>query len=300
MELLESSLLVLMKGSYNAFLPILYLTLSLKQLESGKHAAGLASLQEALNIELDVTLRESVEMREETVSWYIAMVDTLVKIGEFKLARKTVDRVIKIAESLPELARQHHWIFRSYLFKGHIHNEMQEFVTAIESLKHALLHVPKIFGETFDKFEEFVCRKMIAIAYFHERSYKDALTSMNGALSIIKDRFSEGSIGEASLYVWVAAVAEKMENKSLALSNLRLAYNMYSNILGKTHAKTQQCYIAYATALTYRYGLICHILDSDCETHRRLIFYLTSTFPLCYLLKLAPDELFSLSSLPPQ
>jgi hypothetical protein len=63
---------------------------------------------------------------------------------------------------------------------------------------------------------------------------------------------------------------------------------------------TQQCYIAYATALTYRYGLICHILDSDCETHRRLIFYLTSTFPLCYLLKLAPDELFSLSSLPPQ
>ncbi len=213
MELLESSLLVLMKGSYNAFLPILYLTLSLKQLESGKHEAGLASLQEALNIELDVTLRESVEMREETVSWYIAMVDTLVKIGEFILARKTIDRVIKIAESLPELARQHYWIFRSYLFKGHIHNEMQEFVTAIESLKHALLHVPKISGETFDKFEEFVCRKMIAIAYFHERSYKDALTSMNGALSIIKDRFSEGSIGEASLYLWVAAVAEKMENK---------------------------------------------------------------------------------------
>ena len=249
MELLESSLPVFTKGSNNSILPILYVTLGSKQLESGKYEAGLASLQEALDIELDVTLRESGEIRMLAFSRYIAMVNTLVEIVEFKFARKTLDRTIKIAESLPELGGQHLWIFRCYSWKGWIHNEMQEFSTAIESLKHALLHVPKISDETFDKFEELVCRKLIAIAYFHRRSYKDALTSIYDALSIIKDLRPEGSVVEAELYPFVTAVARKMENKSLVLSNLRLAYKMYSKILGETHVKTQQCYIAYARAL---------------------------------------------------
>ena len=249
MELLESSLPVLMKGSYRAILPPLYLKLGSKQLESGEYEAGLASLQQALDIELDITLQESVGIRKLTVSCYIAMVNSLVTIGEFKLARKTIDRVIKIAESLPELGAQHLCIFRCYFLKGRIHHEMREFATAIESLKHALLHVSKISHETFDKFEEFECRKMIAIAYFFERSYKDALTSMYDALSIIKDLRPEGSVDEAELYLLVTAVAREMENKSLVLSNLRLAYKMYSNILEETDAKTEQCYIAYARAL---------------------------------------------------
>ena len=250
MELLESSLSgMIMNGGYKAFLPPLYLTLGSKQLESGKYEAGLASLQGALDIELDITLRASVEFRKLTVSCYIAMVNSLVKIGEFRLARKTIDKVIKIAESLPELGGQHLWIFRCYSLKGRIYTKMREFDTAIKSLKHALLHVPKISDETFDKFEEFVCRKLIATAYIFERSYKDALTSMYDAFSIIKDIFPEGSVDEAELYLLVSAVARKMQNKSLALSNLRLAYKMYSNILGKTHAKTRRCYIAYARAL---------------------------------------------------
>ncbi len=249
MELLKSSLPVIMKGSYKEFLIPLYLALGSKQLESGNYEAGLASLQQALDIDLDITLKESVEIREMTVLCHIAMVITLVKIGEFKLARKTIDRVIKIAESLPELGAQHFWIFRCYSLKGCIHHEMREFATAIESLKHALLHVPKISDETFDKFDEFGCRKEIATAYFYEKSYKDALTSMYDALSIIKDLRPEGSVDEAELYLLVSEVAQKMENRSLVLSNLRLAYKMYSNILGETHAKTEQCYIAYARAL---------------------------------------------------
>ncbi len=249
MELLESSLPVFMKSGYTPLLAPLYLMLGSKQLEAGKYKAGLASLQEALDIKLDVTQRESVQIRKMTVSCYIAMVNSLVTIGEFKLARKTIGRVIRIAESLPDLGGQHLWVFRCYSLKGHIHHEMREFSTAIESLKHALLHVPKISDETFDKFEEFQCCFRIAIAYFHQRYYKDALTSMYDALSIIKDLRPEGSVDEAELYLFVTAVARKMENKSLVLSNLRLAYKMYSNTLGETHAKTQQCYIAYARAL---------------------------------------------------
>ena len=249
MELLKSSLPVIMKGSYKEYLIPLYLALGSKQLESGKYEAGLASLQQALDIELDITLKERVEIRMLTVSCYIAMVQTLIKIGEFKLARKTIDRVIKIAESLPELGGQHLGVFRCYSLKGCIHNEMREFPTAIESLKHALLHVTKISDKTFVKFDEFICRIEIATAYCYERSYKDALTSMYDALSIIKDLRPEGSVDEAKLYLFITEVARKMENKSLVLSNLRLAYKMYSNILGETHVKTQQCYIAYARAL---------------------------------------------------
>ncbi len=249
MDLLESNLPVIMKDTSKALLSLLYLLYGSKQLESGKYEAGLASLQEALDVELDVTLQGNVEIRENTVPCYITMVNSLIKIGKFKLARKTIDRVIKIAESLPELGGQHLWVFRCYSLKGCIHNEMREFATAIKSLKHALRHVTKISDETFDKFEEIECRYRIAAAYFFERSYKDALTSMYEALSIIKDLLPEGSVDEAELYLSVSEVAQRMKNKSLVLSNLRLAYKMYSNNLGETHAKTQQCYIAYARAL---------------------------------------------------
>ena len=34
-----------------------------------------------------------------------------------------------------------------------------------------------------------------------------------------------------------------MKNKSLAVNNFRLAYKMYSKILGSKHPLTEQCYI---------------------------------------------------------
>ncbi len=52
MDLLESNLPVIMKDTSKALLSFLYLLYGSKQLESGKYEAGLASLQEALDIEL--------------------------------------------------------------------------------------------------------------------------------------------------------------------------------------------------------------------------------------------------------
>ncbi|CAB3984782.1 WD repeat-containing alr2800 [Paramuricea clavata] len=247
MELLQSSL-SLIRESRRPLLPILFLTLGSNQVESGKYKAGLAFLQEALDIELQVTLRSTLDIRELTVLYHISMVKALNNIGKFKLARKVIDRATQIAESLPE-GSQDVWIFRCYAWKGCIQNKMREYITAIDFLKHALLWLPKISHESCDKFDEFVCHSAIAIAYFHVGSYKDALTSFYEALSVIKGRFLEGSIPEAGVYVDVAKVAQKMKNKTLEVSNLRLAYKMHSKVLGENHSKTEISYIAYIRAL---------------------------------------------------
>ena len=247
MELLQSSL-SLIRESRRPFLPILYLRLGSNQVESGKYKAGLASLQEALDIELEVTLRSTLGIRRLTVFYHISMVKALNNFGKFKLARKVIDRATQIAESLPE-GSQDVWMFRCYTWKGCIQNQMREYITAIDSLKHALLRLPKISHESCDKLEEFGCHSAIAATYFYVGSYKDALTSFYDALSVIKGRFLEGSIPEAGVYVNVAKVAQKMKKKTLEVSNLRLAYKMYSNVLGETHSQTQVTYIAYIRAL---------------------------------------------------
>ena len=247
MELLESSL-PLIKESNRSFLPILYSRLSSIQVESGKYKAGLASLQEALDIKLEITQTSNLIIRKLTVVCYISMVKALNNIGKFKLARKVIDRATQIAESLPQ-GSQHLWIFRCYTWKGRIQNKMREYITAIDSLKQALLELPKISPESCDKFEEFDCHRAIATAHFYVVSYKDALTSCYEALSVIKGRFPEGSVPEAGVYVDVATVAQKMKNKTLEVSNLRLAYKMYSKVLGETHSQTQVTYIAYIRAL---------------------------------------------------
>ena len=247
MELLESSL-SLVKESHKPFLPILYLRLGSIQVESGKYKAGLAFLQEALDIELEITLRSDFIIRAVTVIFHISMVKALFNIGKFKLARKVIDRSTQIAESLPE-GSQHLWIFRCYAWKGHIQNKMREYITAIDSLKHALLRFPKISDESCYKLEEFECRRAIATAHFYVGSYKDALTSFYDALSVIKGRFPEGSIAEAEVYLLVASVAQKMKNKTLKVSNLRVAYKMYSKVFGENHSQTEVTYIAYARAL---------------------------------------------------
>ena len=247
MELLKSCLPVI-KEIYRSLLPALYLRLGSKQVESGKYKAGLAFFQEALDIELEITLRSKLTIREMTVSCYIAMVETLFGIGKFKLTRKAIERATQVAESLPE-CRQYLWIFRCYTWKGRIQNKMREYITAIDSLKHALLQLPQICHQSCNKFEEFQCHSAIATAYFYVGSYKDALTSFYDALSVIKGRFPEGSEGEAQVYLRLAKVAQKMKNKTLKVSNLRLAYKMCSNVLGKTHSQTEVIYIAYARAL---------------------------------------------------
>ncbi|CAB4035950.1 WD repeat-containing alr2800, partial, partial [Paramuricea clavata] len=247
MELLESSL-SLIKESGRPFLPALYLRLGSMQVESGKYKAGLAFLQEALDIELEVTLRSNFITRAVTVLCYISMVKALNNIEKFKLARKVIDRATQIAESFPE-GSKHLWIFRCYTWKGRIQNNMREYITAIDSLKHAFLQLPKISHESCNKFEEFECHWAIAVAHFYVGSYKDALTSFYDALFVIKDRSPVESVAEAQVYLHIAKVAQKMKNKTLEASNLRLAYKMYSNVLGETHSQTQVTYIAYIRAL---------------------------------------------------
>ena len=247
MELLDRSLTMI--EEYKWHLPILYLKLGSTQLQSGKYDAGLASLNEALDIELEVTLQEMVGIRQCTVSSYISMLSTLFEIGKSSLARRAIDRVIKIAESLPEVGAQHPLVFECYMWKGLIHTAMQEYVPAIESFEHVLLQLSKISYEVNVKSEEFLCRKAIATAYFYQESYQDALTSMYGALSVIKDIFPEGSEDEADSYLLVATIARELKNKSLKVNNLRLAYKMFSKILGSNHPMTEQCYITYVRAL---------------------------------------------------
>jgi tetratricopeptide (TPR) repeat protein len=246
LELLQSSLPVI-KGNNRSFLPLLYSRLGSKQVTSGKYKAGLASFQEALDIELEIILRNHA-IREATVLYYIEMAVTLINIGKFKLARKTIERATQIVESLPE-CRKHFGIFRCNYWKGRIQIEMREYVAAIDSLKLALLQLPKILHESCDKLEVFACHKAIAVAYFFVGSYKDALTAFYDALSVIKDIFPEGSVAEAQVYLFVAKSAHKMKNKTLEVSNFRLAYKMYSKVLGEAHSQTQITYIAYARAL---------------------------------------------------
>ncbi|CAB3997094.1 tetratricopeptide repeat 28-like [Paramuricea clavata] len=250
MTLLESCLPVI-KENYKSLLSIVYLGLGSKQVESGKYEAGLASFHEALAIELQVTLESNFAIRLTTVSGYITMVETLFNIEKFKLAGKAIDRAFQIAESLriPEVDGQHLGIFRCYYWKGRIQIEMHEYMTAIDSLKCALLQLSKILHEFSDTFDVFECHSAIATAYFFVGYYKDSLTSFYDALSVIKYLFPEGSENEAEVYVAVAKVAQEMKNKTLEVSNLRFGYKMHSKVLGENHSKTEISYIAYVRAL---------------------------------------------------
>ena len=233
---------------YKPLRAAILLKLAERQLGSGKSQDGFAFLQEAFNIKLEDTLLDRASLRESTVSCYVAVTRTLVSIEKFKLAKRAVNRATKIAESLPE-CKQHVSFFYCYSLKGRIHNKMKEYVAAIDCLRDALLQLPKFSPDAIDKPEELECRLNIGEAYFFTKSYQDALTSLYDALSILKDLFPEGSKNEGDLYIFVAAIAYEMKNKSLEVNNLRLAYKMFSKVLGSNHSSTKQCYIAYAGAL---------------------------------------------------
>jgi tetratricopeptide (TPR) repeat protein len=236
------------KEEMQPFLKILHLRLAAKKFESGNHDSGLEFLQKAFNITFDQIMLADVYSRNGIIEWYGEIVRILVEVGKFKLAGEVIERATKIAESLPE-CRKHPSIFRCHVLKGHIFNEMREYDAAIESLGHALLQLPKLSHDVIDKSEEFECRHELAKAYWFKESYEKALTSYYDALSVVKDISPEGSEGEGNLYFAVAAIASRIKNKPLVVNNLRLAYKMYSKILGRNHPKTELCYIEYARAL---------------------------------------------------
>ena len=246
-ELLERDLrsLNVVEVDEKPFLPIFYLTVASKQLESGKHEAGFASLLAALDIELDVSLQADPAVRQDTVLCYLEMLDGLIKIKKSKFHMKIINRALQFAESLPEHL-QSSSLFCCYCWKGIVHNRMQEFASAIQFLEHALT---KHSEKANDKFIEFQCQQQIAFAYYNEGRYKDALTSQYEALSITKDIYPDGSEKEAESFNIAAVIAEKLGNKKLMVSNLRLRCKMYSKVLGQNHPKTQASYLEYVRGL---------------------------------------------------
>lgn len=90
---------------------------------------------------------------------------------------------------------------------------------------------------------------MVAIASFGLGAYEKALSFLYRALPILQNCFPKGSEGEANLYLQLAKVAKKMKSRVLFVNNSRLAYKVFSKVLGEMHLKTQQSYIFYARAL---------------------------------------------------
>ena len=241
MELLDRCLPVI-KENAKWLLPMLYLTVGLNQLESGKKEDGLAFIQEVLDLDLDDIQRAHADIRGMTVVSYNESVLALINIGKYKLAKKIIDRALQIAESMTG-AEKPPMIAQCYFVKGLIHNNEQEYASAIKALQYALEQQrSKVSSESFDKLLEFRIRSAIATAYYCQGTYKDAL---NELFSIIKDRLVEGSENEAETYVFAVEIAQKMKIKSLVARNLQLAYNTYSKVLGEHHPKTQH----YHTAL---------------------------------------------------
>ena len=231
------------------FLPVLFLKLADNQLESGKYEAALTSLQKALDFELDVLREAACECRVQTVYCYLQVLNTLLRIGTpDQLVRKLFDKAIEVSGLLPK-CRQPYWLFCCYSGKAVFHDEKQEYVEEIDSLKEALLQFSKIPDERKDNMSEFLCLCQIARAQIHEKNYEEALKYSYEAISVMKNIFPEGSEVEANLFLMVAQVANELSNKKLVVSNLRLAYKMCSKVLGENHPKTHMLYLTYVQAL---------------------------------------------------
>ena len=249
-ELLDRGLrsLHVVRDDEKSYLPLFHLTVALKQLESGKHKAGIASLQAALDIELDVLLQADpgTEVRQKTVSYLLQILNVLVEEHKTKFCMKIINTALQLAESLPKPV-QSSFLFLCYLQKGVFHNEMQEYVSAINCLQQALTEFSK---ENNDKVEELLCQMQIAISYWKVGRYKNALRSQYKALSLIKDLYPDGSKEEAMCFYNLASTARQLKNRKLVVTNLRLAYKMFLKVLGQIHMKTQEVYSEYVYALT--------------------------------------------------
>ena len=244
-ELLDRSVRSLDVVVDNPFLPIFYLTVALKQLESGKYEAGIASLQAALDVDLDVSLQGSPELRHDTVSCYLQMLNTLVKMKKCKFFIEIINKALQLAESLPKHL-QSSSLFFCYYWKGVVHNRKREFSYAIQFLENALT---KLSEEANDKLTELQCQQEITVAYYNEGRYKDALKSQYDALCIINYIYPDGSEKEAESFHIAAVIAQKLGNKKLMMSNLRFRYKMYSKVLGQNHQKTHASYLEFVYAL---------------------------------------------------
>jgi tetratricopeptide (TPR) repeat protein len=225
----------LVKKHASCLLPILYMTVGFNQLESGKTKAGLTFIQNALDLGLDPIQQAHALIRGMTVTSYSKVVLPTIKMKEYKLAKKIIDRALHIAESVPEPEKPR-VMLNCYFLRGCFYTNTQNYSSAIKSLRTALLHLSEDSSDS-----ECAIRWNIAIAHDCQGSYKDALHEL---FFIIKNGLVEGSEKEGDTYCLIANISRKLEKSSLVAQNLQLAYNMYLKVLGKDHPKTRQCLVA--------------------------------------------------------
>jgi tetratricopeptide (TPR) repeat protein len=128
-----------------------------------------------------------------------------------------------------------------YFLRGCLYNNTQNYSSAIELLKDALLHLSDDSSEYQGSSLEYAIRWNIATAHDCQGSYKDALHEL---FFIIKNGLVEGSEKEGDTYCLIANISRKLKKSSLVARNLQLAYNMYLKVLGKDHPKTRKCFTA--------------------------------------------------------
>ena len=227
------------KSDFPEYFPSLFVMLAHINLRSGQYESGIALLRDALAVALNVLLELDEDCLYTMVFYYPFIYKTLVAIGKSEF---------RISESQFKL-KQVRWVFHSYFWKGQIHIKNKKYAAAIESLECAIQNVTGIHRLDKDKVVEHQCRYLLAEAYTHVGRYEDALHSLYQVLSMVRKMFPEGSTREAQLLRSVGSIAQKMKNRKLVVNNFRLAYKMYSKVLGENHAQTQACYLNYILAL---------------------------------------------------
>ena len=236
------------KSDFPELFPLLSVMVSDNNLHSGKYESGIALLRDALEVKLNVVLELDDTCLYTMVFSYSSIYENLVSEGKSELAQRVADRALQISESQAKF-KQPCWIFHSGFWKGRMHYKYKKYAAAIESLECAIQNVTGLHGLNYGVVLEYQCRCLLAEVYTHEERYEDALHSLYQALSLVRNMFPEGSQREAEILLSVGSIARKIKNRKLVINNFRLAYKMFSEVLGENHPQTQECYLTYIQAL---------------------------------------------------
>ena len=228
--------------------PVLSVVVSDCNLHSGKYESGIALLCDALEVKLNVVLELDDTLLYAMVFSYSSIYESLISEGKSKLAQKVADRALQISESQAKF-KQPCWIFHSGFWKGRRHYKYKNYAAAIESLECAVQNITGLHELKCDEILEYQCRRLLAKVYTHEGRYEDALHSLYEALPLVRNIFPKGSQREAEILLSVGSIARKLKNRKLVINNFRLAYKMFSEVLGENHPQTQECYLTYIQAL---------------------------------------------------
>ena len=223
--------------------PLSHVLVARNNLRSGQYESGIALLRDALEVELNILHELDDECLYLMVSSYSSIYEILESMGESELAQNVANTALRISESQAKF-KQPYWIFHSFFWKGRIHYKNKKCIAAIGCFECAIKNVTGL-----DELSEYQCQCLLGGSYAHKGRYEDALHSVYKALSMVQKMFPDGSTREGEVLLSAGSIAQKMKNRKLAINNFRLAYKMYSKILGQQDVETQQCYLTYVQAL---------------------------------------------------